>query len=520
LSFPSESTPPRVGRYEIRREIGRGMMGVVYEAFDPALGRAIALKVIHLAFPVTPEESAAFEQRFLSEARIAGRLSHPGIVVVHDAGRDADTGTLFIAMEYLEGRTLSQSSPEPPPGWREVFRVGARLAAALHHAHAGGVIHRDIKPANIMVLASGDPKIMDFGIAKVETARMKLTATGQSFGTPLYMSPEQALGQEVDPRTDLFSLGAILYWLLTGRLAFGAESMMAIIGKVLHQDPPPPSTLRPDLPADADYVIARALAKAPADRYPSGGTMAEDIGDVLAGHPPRHRADWSGARAPVMALNVPAGSASAPPEPPSAEAKADGPARSSAPPRPARTATLPERRPLPPRHVPRALVGVVGAILLLGIAGTLLVARRSRTAGAPPSPPAEAEAGMSPSASPSSGLAGLLSARQGEKPAHLAVDLEHPLRSVTLRIWVDGELAKEEKVAGRITKKVIGLTLRKGVSHDVIEVKPGRHDIQVQVAWDDGERTQRISGTFKPESTRRLDVTLGRLLKDLTLEWR
>jgi serine/threonine-protein kinase len=517
LPFPSESTPPTVGRYEIRREIGRGMMGVVYEAFDPALGRAIALKVIHLAFPVTPEESAAFEQRFLTEARIAGRLSHPGIVVVHDAGRDADTGTLFIAMEYLEGRTLSQSSPEPPLDWREVFRVGGRLADALHHAHAGGVIHRDIKPANIMVLASGDPKIMDFGIAKVETARMKLTATGQSFGTPLYMSPEQALGQEVDPRTDLFSLGAILYWLLTGRLAFGAESMMAIIGKVLHKDPPPPSTLRPEVPRDADYVIARALAKAPADRYPSGGTMAEDIADVLAGHSPRHRADWSGARAPVMALNVPAGSASAPPEPPPAEAKTNGTARSSAPARPERTATLHERRPPPPRRVPRALAAVVGVSLLLGIAGMLLVARRSRTA-APPSPPAEAD--VSPSASPSSGLAGLLSALQGEKPAQLAIDLEHPLRSVTLRIWVDGELAKEERVAGRITKKVIGLTLRKGVSHDVIEVKPGRHDIQVQVAWDDGERTQRISGTFKPESTRRLDVTLGRVLKDLTLEWR
>jgi len=491
LSLPSESTPPKVGRYEIRREIGRGMMGVVYEAFDPALGRTIALKVIHLAFPVTPEESAAFEQRFLSEARIAGRLSHPGIVVVHDAGRDADTGTLFIAMEYLEGHTLSQSKPEPPLDWREVLRVGARLAEALHHAHAGGVIHRDIKPANIMVLASGDPKIMDFGIAKVETARMKLTATGQSFGTPLYMSPEQALGHEVDPRTDLFSLGAILYWLLTGRLAFGAESMMAIIGKVLHQDPPPPSTLRPNLPPEADYVIARALAKAPADRYANGDTMAEDIGDVLAGRPPRHRADWSGARAPVMALNVPAGSAAAQSE-----------------------ARLPPR----PRRVPRALAGVVGVILLLGIAGTLLVARRSRTAAAPPSPPAEAE--VSPSPSPASGLAGLLSALQGEKPAQLAVDLEHPLRSATLRIWVDGELAKEERVAGRVTKKVIGLTLRKGVSHDVIEVKPGRHDIQVQVAWDDGERTQRISGTFKPESTRRLGVTLGRLLKDLTLEWR
>jgi len=199
-----------------------------------------------------------------------------------------------------------------------------------------------------------------------------------------------------------------------------------------------------------------------------------------------------------MALNVPAASASAPPGPPTAEAKADGTARSSALPRPEGMATLRERRPSPSRHVRRALAAVVGVILFLGIAGTLLVARRSRTAAAPPSPAAEAESGV----------------------AQLAVDLEHPLKSVTLRIWVDGELLKEERVAGRITKKVIGLTLRKGVWHDVIEVKPGRHDIQVQVAWDDGERTQRIAGTFKPESTRRLDVSLGRLVKDLTLEWR
>src|SRR6185295_1377183 len=153
-----------------------------------------------------------------------------------------------------------------------------------------------------------------------ETARMKLTATGQSFGTPLYMSPEQALGHDVDLRTDLFSLGAILYWLLTGRLAFGAESMMAIIGKVLHQDPPAPSTVRSELPTEVDYVIARALAKAPADRYPGGAAMAEDIADVLAGRPPRHRAAWGGARTPASALNVPASG----PTLDAGEAKTDG----------------------------------------------------------------------------------------------------------------------------------------------------------------------------------------------------
>jgi serine/threonine-protein kinase len=491
LSSLKDPTPAKVGRYEIRREIGRGMMGVVYEAFDPALGRAVALKLIHLAFPVTPEEAETFEQRFLTEARSAGRLSHPGIVVVHDAGSDPETGRLFIAMEWLEGSPLSQSSPEKPLEWREALRLGARLAEALHHAHSAGVIHRDIKPANIMVLASGEPKIMDFGIAKVETARMKLTATGQSFGTPLYMSPEQAFGHEVDARTDLFSLGAILYWLLTGRLAFGAESMMAIIGKVLHQDPPPPSQVRADVPPDVDYVIARALSKTLPDRYPSGGVMAEDISDVLEGRPPRHRTAWGRSRPPEAAPSAP-------------------------------VAAAPRGRVTRPGRASRTVAGlVIGAVLLLGlISPALFVAWRRPPAAPTPSPSAAEAAEALPSPSPSSGLAGLLSALQGEKPAQLAIDFEHGLRSGTLKLWVDGELVKEEKVGGRITKKVIGIKLRKGTFHDVLELKPGRHEIQVQVSWDDGQRTERISGTFGPGTTRRLDVNLGRLLKDLTLEWK
>jgi serine/threonine-protein kinase len=521
LSSLTDPVPAKIGRYEIRREIGRGMMGVVYEAFDPALGRAVALKLIHLAFPVTPEEAETFEQRFFTEARSAGRLSHPGIVVVHDAGRDTETGRLFIAMEWLQGRALSQPSPESPLDWRQALRLGARLADALHHAHSAGVIHRDIKPANIMVLDSGDPKIMDFGIAKVETARLKLTATGQSFGTPLYMSPEQALGHEVDARTDLFSLGAILYGLLTGRLAFGAESMMAIIGKVLHQDPPPPSQVQSDLPPDVDYLIARALAKALPDRYPSGGTMAEDIADVLDGRPPRHRPAWGGARPPEGALAVPAS-----PGPPRSEPKADATRVSAAPTRPERTGTPRERVTGPRRRVSRTAVGlVVGAVLLLGlISPALFVAWRRPPPTLTPAPVEKAaeaaEAVPLPSPSPSSGLSGLLSALQGEKPAQLAVDFEHALRSGTLKVWVDGELMKEEKVGGRITKRVIGIKLRKGTFHDVMELKPGRHEIQVQVSWDNGERTERIVGTFSPGATRRLDVNLGRLLKDLTLEWK
>src|SRR5262245_44285305 len=197
----TEASLSRIGRYEIRRELGRGTMGIVYLATDPALDRSIALKTIDLAFAVPAPERPGFEQRFLAEGRVAGRLSHPGIVVVHDVGRDTDTGILYIALEYLQGQTLADATGTGAPlEWREAMRITASLARALHHAHEHGIVHRDVKPANIMLLASGEPKVMDFGIAKAP--HLELTSAGQLFGTPLYMSPEQALGQPVDGRSD------------------------------------------------------------------------------------------------------------------------------------------------------------------------------------------------------------------------------------------------------------------------------------------------------------------------------
>jgi hypothetical protein len=265
-------------------------MGVVYEARDPALERIVALKTVG-ASSLSRAERKRYEKRFLTEARAAARLSHPGIVVVHDVGRDRRSGLLYMALERLDGETLADLIASGRRlNWREVLRITARVAEALHHAHTQGVVHRDVKPANIMVLRTGEPKIMDFGIARVDAGH--LTTPGELFGTPLYMAPEQALGRPADARSDLFSLGTIAYTLLTGEAPFTAPSVPAILARVVHRSAPPPSELVPGLPPAIDDVLARAMAKAPEDRHPTAWAFAEDVEDVLAGRSPRHCAGW------------------------------------------------------------------------------------------------------------------------------------------------------------------------------------------------------------------------------------
>jgi len=279
-----------IGRYEIRRELGRGVMGVVYEAWDPQLHRTIALKTIR---PVAASQSEreSWEARFFTEARAAARLSHPGIVVVHDVGRDAESGVLYLALEYLKGQTLADrlGSGGPLP-WQEALRIVGRVAEGLAHAHAQGVVHRDIKPANIMLLPSGEPKILDFGVARLDAG--SLTSPGDLCGTPLFMSPEQAAGEPLDARSDLFSLGAVACALITGKSPFDAPSVPAILTRVIHRPADPVSELVPGVPPEVDAIVARAMAKQPGERYPDGRVLAEDIEDVLAGRRPRHRAEW------------------------------------------------------------------------------------------------------------------------------------------------------------------------------------------------------------------------------------
>jgi serine/threonine protein kinase len=261
---------PRIGRYEIQGEIGRGAMGVVYLAHDPRLRRRVAVKTYLLPDGISDELVREFHERFLREAQAAASLSHPGIVTIFDAGEDHAQNLPFIAMEYIQGRSLKQlleQGDRLEPGW--VFTFGTVLADALHVAHRAGIIHRDIKPANILLRGpDGAAKIADFGVARLPTS--ELTQTGASLGSPAYMSPEQIHGSPLDGRSDLFSLAAVLYEALCGKRPFSGDDLPSLVYSIAHETPVPISRRVRQLPSGLDAFFDRALAKDPAQRFPDG----------------------------------------------------------------------------------------------------------------------------------------------------------------------------------------------------------------------------------------------------------
>ncbi len=637
-----------VGRYEVRSELGRGAMGVVYEAFDPVLHRLVALKTIRLA-GIEPSQAQHFEERFLIEARIAARLQHPGIVVVHDVGRDEATGTLYIALELLRGRTLQDILNDGPLPWPDAVHLTARVAHALEHAHAEGIIHRDIKPANVMVLPSGEPKIMDFGIARAENARATISAPGEFLGTPLYSSPEQTLGQPLDARSDIFSLGAVAYSALVGRAAFTSSSVPEIVRKVIHVDPPAPSTQQPGLPRALDAVLARALAKAPDARYATAAEFAVELECVLMAAGPLTIAaarPAAGTRDPIQEIQTlvseptlggasprlrpvapPAGSPAGSPEasgsstlapsaPEGSATQAPNPATSNpalgSPPSPARPpAETPERAgvakevvsvestDLPPSPMaaqgsdvsgarrpgprPRLRLAATLATAVLALA-VLFAWFRSEPARAPSevagsgkgdtsrsgvgigeqkekvlrlpekialgggTSPDGTKAPVDPPAprptatgrSPASGTKPAPSASskprprassatpaptpvprpsEGEEPARLLVDFGHTLTEARFTVSVNDETVIYEEISARV-KKTLGVGIVKGEFQKTVDVPPGKHRIYVKLEWDGKTRTDEIDGTFVSGKTRRLDVSLGRIRKNLDLEWK
>jgi len=262
----------QIGRYEILSELGHGAMGVVYKAQDPKIGRVVAIKTLSAAGQGTELEQ--YRARFLVEAKSAGRLNHPNIVAVHDVADD-DEGKPCLVLEFVEGTTLDRLVAEENIPLARLLELLAQVARALGYAHAHGIVHRDVKPANIMVTQTGQAKLSDFGIAKLEGTSM--TIAGQVMGTPAFMSPEQCTGTGVDARSDIFSLGAVLYTLSTGEKPFPGDTFTSVAYKVVHVSPVPVRELNPALPDQLDAIIARSMAKDPKSRYPSADEMAGDI---------------------------------------------------------------------------------------------------------------------------------------------------------------------------------------------------------------------------------------------------
>ena len=278
--------PWLLGRYEIVAELGKGAMGVVYRANDPMLNRMVAIKTINTE-EAGHEGMAEYEARFYTEAKAAGGLNHPNIIIIYDIGKSGHL--VYMAMEYIEGRELREMLAEGKPlPVAQAVDFAAQVGEGLAYAHQHQVVHRDIKPANIMITPDGRAKIADFGIARMRSSETR-TQTGVILGSPKYISPEQVVGKRADHRSDIFSLGVILYECITASTPFNGEGLSALMYQITNHDPSPPSSSNPQVPVMLDYIIAKVLAKSPEARYQSAADFANDLREckaqILTGQP-------------------------------------------------------------------------------------------------------------------------------------------------------------------------------------------------------------------------------------------
>jgi serine/threonine protein kinase len=360
-------TPTRLGRYEIVDEIGKGAMGVVYLARDPLIGRLVALKTFRIGYSVKDQEMEQFRIRFMREAQSAGILTHPNIVTIHDVVEQSEEGLAFIAMEYVRGTNLKlMLQGERPLTMQFVLDIVAQVGEALDYAHSNRVIHRDVKPANILITTENRVKITDFGIARLDSSN--LTQEGQLLGTPNYMAPEQIQGKDVDYRTDLFSLGVVLYEMLTRHKPFQGENLTVVSHRIVYDHFTPLREYIQDLPPGIDRILAKALEKDPARRYQRAREMVDALRRLVESSASRDDLNETQSLSSTLVLPPPAVPSppkpaklalfsrwrkqAAPPPPPPLPATDPGSQASSAavplPVSPAATGVPPSRPPLPP----------------------------------------------------------------------------------------------------------------------------------------------------------------------------
>jgi serine/threonine-protein kinase len=520
--------PARIGRYTILELLGQGGMGCVYLGHDPVIDRNVAIKVISLRNDMPEEEASQYRERFLREAQAAGALQHPNIVAVHDIGQDPACGRPYIVMEYVPGEDLKKviRAEAPLPPWRAI-RITMQIASALDYAHGRGIVHRDIKPANALIGETGQVKIADFGVARVPDS--ELTQTDQFVGSPGFISPEQLQGGAVDGRSDLFSLGVILYLLLTGRSPFQGDSPSEVLYRISNQPAQPPRQMLPRLPAEFDAILEKALSKDPNQRYQTGRQFMEALIAL----------ETSGVVTAVKAAADPekesspehdaAGGAARPPRPPSPWMALNSQWR---------LATLLGGLLLAfvcvnagiyfLMHGPLgriasasgeaglALPGSAGSGSLGMIGGTLPMAVPKL-----PEEPIESICAMS-YANREDLLRIIMSppptaaaTAPGAETASLRVELDHQLTSGRLIVVVGGKTALSKPFDAPDGANT------GAVSH-MLSVPSGRQGVEVQVLGEAGEvrATSRINGTMKPDTVAVLRVVQRkRSGKGLTLHW-
>jgi serine/threonine-protein kinase len=534
----------RFGRYEILSELGRGAMGVVYKARDPKINRLVAVKTVLLTGQ-PPEEELEYRERFVREAEAAGRLSHPGIVTIFDVGEEPETRSPYIVMEFVAGQSLDKlllSRDDNKLPAETALQVTLELAEALDCAHGQGVVHRDLKPANILITEDGHAKIADFGIAKLNLAN--LTVTGRTVGTPAYMSPEQLSGEEVDGRSDLFSLGVILYTALTGYRPFQGNSAMTVSFKVVNRDPVPASILDTDLPPGLDYIIARAMAKDPAQRYQRGMEMVLDIQELREGREPWSKTKQPGSFAPPDAVQT----ASL-----RAKAWATGQRAVAAKPR----SSAHSSSPLLGRDAIQRLLekmrggkSIAGALLLVGLLIFGLQMRgfiwreKFPNSGEPLSSSGEESVKKTTSvtttsaevssAAPSTGIvkkktphvasvgAAVSSPVRLSRasspvvpvvpPSVLDIEVEHKFAEAQLSIWVDDHLTYTHSLEGADKKHLVVFHKVQGHEFHAVQIPPGRHSLRVRVASgaDSYDQSGTVEGEFASEKEKMLRINFGK----------
>jgi hypothetical protein len=505
-------------------------MGRVLLALDPHIDRKIALKVMAPLAKSGVRAEEQLRQRFVMEARAAGMLSHPGIVGVYDAATDPKTGLAYIAMEWVKGKSLEDCIEQSGLlGASRVMAIGEQVAMALDTAHRRGLIHRDIKPGNILLDENGQAKVTDFGIAKF--ASMSLTATGQLLGSPRFMSPEQVRNESIDGRSDLFSLGAVLYQCSTGVVPFDGESLASITYKILEIDPKPPQSVNPSLSMALARVIERALAKAPEDRFQTGEEFARAL---LSGDPDAvEEGQRAGTLRPAASRATGTGTVLLSDQASQREATADRGAESiEESPAAAERTAIPEQHRLigkgaKPGRARWAAVSTRAwsGLVVLAIASALLVVLVFRT----PERDLLPEGGSSPSgvelpekAAPSEQpRMAVTEARRSPTPASqatLEVLYNNRLKAAYVSIWIDGTESWARTVAG--PKKLLARASGEDVRAKVA-VGEGTHTIEVRVTGRSGRvyASERIDAVFSQGQTRRLRATLIPP-KELLLRWK